>query len=70
MKITAEDLKALGIIDGIIPEPIGGAHRDPDAMIRATSAIIESTLADLSKKSGDELRQDRRQKYLAIGRQL
>ena len=70
MKITAEDLKALGIIDGIIPEPIGGAHRDPDAMIKATSAIIESALAELSKKSGDELRQDRRQKYLAIGRQL
>ena len=70
MKITAEDLKALGIIDGIIPEPIGGAHRDPDAMIKATSAVIESALAELSKKSGDELRQDRRQKYLAIGRQL
>ena len=70
MKITAEDLKGLGIIDGIIPEPVGGAHRDPDAMIQATSAIIESALSELSKKSGDELRQDRRQKYLAIGRQL
>lgn len=70
MKITAEDLKALGIIDGIIPEPVGGAHRDPDAMIKATGAIIETALTELSKKSGDELRLERRQKYLAIGRQL
>lgn len=70
MKITAEDLKALGIIDGIIPEPVGGAHRDPEAMIKATGTIIETALNELSKKSGDELRLERRQKYLAIGRQL
>ncbi len=70
MKITAEDLKALGIIDGIIPEPVGGAHRDPKAVIAATGQVIASALADLGQRSGDELRTDRRQKFLNIGRQL
>jgi acetyl-CoA carboxylase carboxyl transferase subunit alpha len=70
MKITAEDLKALGIIDGIIPEPVGGAHRDPKAVISATGQVIANALADLGQRSGDELRNDRRQKFLNIGRQL
>ena len=70
MKITAEDLKSLGIIDGIITEPVGGAHRDPDAVIEKTGTVIADALKELSGRSGDELRSDRRQKYLAIGRQL
>ena len=70
MKITAEDLKALGVIDGIIPEPLGGAHRDPEAVIRATGDVIAGALADLAGKPGDQLRNDRRQKFLNIGRNL
>ncbi|MCV9998576.1 acetyl-CoA carboxylase carboxyltransferase subunit alpha [Pararhizobium sp. YC-54] len=70
MKITAEDLKSLGIIDGIIGEPVGGAHRDPDAVIEKTGTVIADALKDLSGRTGDQLRSDRRQKYLAIGRQL
>ncbi len=70
MKITAEDLKALGVIDGIIPEPVGGAHRDPQTVINAASDVIASALADLTPRAGDQLRSERRQKFLAIGRNL
>lgn len=70
MKITAEDLKALGVIDGIISEPVGGAHRDPQAVISAAGDVIASALTDLTPRSGDQLRSERRQKFLAIGRNL
>ncbi len=70
MKITAEDLKALGIIDEIIPEPVGGAHREPDTVIAATGKVIASALQDMSRLSGEELRAARRQKFLDIGRNL
>ncbi|MQW85506.1 acetyl-CoA carboxylase carboxyltransferase subunit alpha [Sinorhizobium saheli] len=70
MKITAEDLKALGVIDGIIPEPVGGAHRDPEAVISRTGTVIADALKELSARNGEELRADRRQKYLNIGRNL
>ena len=70
MKITAEDLKALGIIDEIIPEPVGGAHREPDTVIAATGTVIASALQDMSRLSGEELRAARRQKFLDIGRNL
>ncbi|KQT01781.1 MULTISPECIES: acetyl-CoA carboxylase carboxyltransferase subunit alpha [unclassified Rhizobium] len=70
MKITAEDLKSLGIIDGIIAEPVGGAHRDPDAVIEKTGTVIADALKELSGRTGEQLRSDRRQKYLSIGRQL
>ena len=68
MKITAEDLKGLGVIDAIIAEPVGGAHRDPDAVINATGDVIAKALAEL--KSVKDLRKQRRDKFLAIGRQL
>lgn len=68
MKITAEDLKALGVIDGIIPEPVGGAHRDPERVIAATGDVIASALADLAQKN--DLRAERRQKFLEMGRNL
>lgn len=68
MKITAEDLKGLGVIDGIIPEPVGGAHRDPEAVIAATGDVIARALADL--KGVKDLRKQRREKFLAIGRNL
>ena len=70
MKITSEDLKNLGIIDGIIKEPTGGAHRHAEAVITETGNVIASALASLSPLSGTELRDDRRQKFLAIGRNL
>ncbi|AYG60744.1 acetyl-CoA carboxylase carboxyltransferase subunit alpha [Rhizobium jaguaris] len=70
MKITADDLKGLGIIDGIIPEPLGGAHRDPQAVIAATGDVISNALGELSSRSGEQLRSDRRQKFLNMGRNL
>ncbi|MCB5204445.1 acetyl-CoA carboxylase carboxyltransferase subunit alpha [Neorhizobium sp. T786] len=70
MRITSDDLKELGIIDGIIPEPTGGAHRDPQKVISGTGDVIASALADLGKLSGDEVRAARRQKFLQIGRNL
>jgi acetyl-CoA carboxylase carboxyl transferase subunit alpha len=68
MKITAEDLKALGIIDGIIQEPVGGAHRDKSAVIAATGETITAALNEFSGMDGGAIRQDRRRKFLAIGR--
>lgn len=70
MKITAEDLKGFGIVDGIIEEPVGGAHRDPGAVIERTGSVIADALKDLSGLKGIELRNSRREKYLAIGRSL
>ncbi|MBN9029315.1 acetyl-CoA carboxylase carboxyltransferase subunit alpha [Rhizobium sp. YJ-22] len=70
MKITADDLKALGIVDGIIAEPIGGAHRDPDKVIASAGDTIAQALEELNKRTGEQLRNDRRQKFLNIGRNL
>lgn len=70
MKITAEDLTDLGVIDGIIKEPVGGAHRDAEGVIARTGDTIFSALESLGQKSGDELRADRRAKFLKIGRQI
>lgn len=70
MKITAEDLKSLGVIDGIIKEPVGGAHRDPEQIIATTGDVIAKALGELGSLSGDQLRADRRQKFLNIGRNL
>ncbi|PWV98125.1 acetyl-CoA carboxylase carboxyltransferase subunit alpha [Hoeflea marina] len=70
MKITAEDLNDLGIIDGIIKEPVGGAHRDAEAVIARTGDTIFAALESLGQKSGDELRAHRRAKFLQIGRQI
>jgi acetyl-CoA carboxylase carboxyl transferase subunit alpha len=70
MKITAEDLKSLGVIDGIISEPLGGAHRDPDSVMAATGDVIAGALAEMAPRSGEQLRNDRRQKFLAMGRNL
>ena len=70
MKITAEDLKGLGVIDGIIKEPTGGAHRHAEQVINDTGDTIAAALAGLSPLSGTEIRDERRQKFLAIGRNL
>jgi len=70
MKITAEDLMRFGVIDEIVPEPVGGAHRDPAAAIAATGAAISNALQDLSGLDRDAVRRQRRQKFLNIGRNL
>jgi acetyl-CoA carboxylase carboxyl transferase subunit alpha len=67
MKITAQDLKSLGVIDRIVPEPIGGAHRDPNAAIDALGRAIGDALAELDGLDGPALRADRRAKFLKMG---
>ncbi len=68
MKVTAQDLKALGVIDTIIPEPVGGAHRYPAGAIGALSTAIEGALNELADQSPDDLRRGRREKFLNMGR--
>lgn len=70
MKITAQDLLRFGVIDGILKEPSGGAHRDPDAMITTAGNAIALALDELRPLDGKVLRDQRRQKFLAIGRRL
>jgi acetyl-CoA carboxylase carboxyl transferase subunit alpha len=70
MKITAQDLLRFGVIDGILAEPAGGAHRDPEAIIATTGNAIAHALADLRPLDPKTLRDRRRQKFLAIGRKL
>jgi acetyl-CoA carboxylase carboxyl transferase subunit alpha len=68
MKITAEDLAGLRIIDRIVPEPAGGAHSDPEAAMQAVGDAVEDELKTLSKLSPDELRKQRAERFYAIGR--
>ena len=70
MRITAQDLLELKLIDGIVPEPPGGAHRNAEDAIQAVGETISRALSDLLPLGGDELRQQRREKYLAMGRNL
>jgi len=70
MKITAVDLKEFGVIDEIIAEPVGGAHRDREKVFKDVSEAIHKTLATLKPLPADELRKQRREKFLAIGRNL
>jgi acetyl-CoA carboxylase carboxyl transferase subunit alpha len=70
MKITAADLLRFGIIDGIIPEPLGGAHRDPPAAVESTGKAIADALESLGNMSREALREARAAKFLAIGRKL
>ena len=70
MKITAQDLLRFGIIDGIVPEPVGGAHRDPDAAIVAAGKAVDAALAQWRGLSPDEIRRRRADKFLAIGRKF
>ena len=66
MRITAADLQQLGVVDRIIAEPVGGAHRDPAAVAAALGEALGEELDTLGKSSGAELRGQRRAKYLAI----
>lgn len=67
LKLTAQDLLSLSVIDKIISEPIGGAHRDPGTTIDSLGNAINDYLTDLSDIPGDELRQSREDKFLAMG---
>jgi len=69
MKITAQDLLGLKVIDGIVPEPLGGAHRAPEAVIAATGEQIDKAFVELAGSNVD-YREHRREKFLAIGRAL
>ena len=68
LKMTAEDLLKLGVIDEIVPEPLGGAHRDRPKMIASLGDAIETALTELSRQDGARLRAERREKYLNMGK--
>ena len=68
MKVTAPHLLALGVIDTIVPEPLGGAHRDAKRAIDSLGDAIEAALGGLVGRGADQLRRDRREKFLAMGR--
>jgi len=70
MKITAQDLSQLGVIDGIITEPVGGAHRDRATIMRQAGNGIEKALREFDGLPGEEVRRARQEKFLAIGRGL
>lgn len=70
MKITAQDLIDLKIIDDIIPEPMGGAHRDSMLAMQRVGDAINSALSGLEGLPGDELKKRRRDRFLQIGRSL
>ncbi len=67
LRLTAQDLQKLGVIDQIIPEPLGGAQRDPQATIAAVGKAIEALLAPLKKKKPDAILKERRKKFLDVG---
>jgi acetyl-CoA carboxylase carboxyl transferase subunit alpha len=70
MKITAQDLLQLGVIDGIIAEPTGGAHRDPDTAIQRVGEALELALMEFDCAAGSEIRKQRHDKFLAMGKTL
>src|SRR5690349_8196588 len=70
MKITAQDMLRFGVIDQILNEPVGGAHRDPSAMIAATGKAIAEAFNELRGLDAEAIRKQRRQKFLDIGRKL
>ena len=67
MRITATDLERLGVIDRIVPEPVGGAQRNPSEAIAMLGVALEEELAGLDGQGGEALRKARREKFLAIG---
>ena len=69
LRLTAQDLSKHGIVDTVLPEPVGGAHRSPDKVISAVGDTVEAALADLAPLEPALRRKRRRDKYLAIGRE-
>lgn len=68
MQVTAQNLEALGVIDRIVPEPMGGAHRNPAEAIESLRRAINEEIAALVPKTADELKKQRGDKFLAMGR--
>ncbi len=68
LRLTAQDLLGFGVIDRVIPEPLGGAHRDPGATIAAAGDAIAEAFDSLAGLDGETLRARRREKFLDIGR--
>lgn len=68
MQVTAQNLEALGVIDRIVPEPMGGAHRNPSEAIESLRRAIDEEVAALVPKTADELKRQRGDKFLAMGR--
>jgi acetyl-CoA carboxylase carboxyl transferase subunit alpha len=68
MKITAQDLDQLGVIDTIVKEPVGGAHRDRESVIISTGNAIARALAEFDGKSPEDIRKQRHDRFLSIGR--
>ena len=69
MKLTAKELLKIQIIDEIIKEPIGGAHRNKDELINSTREILLKHLEEFENKTGEEIFQQRKEKFLNIGKQ-
>jgi acetyl-CoA carboxylase carboxyl transferase subunit alpha len=67
MKVTAQNLERIGVIDRIVPEPVGGAHRDPEAAARALGSAISEELDALALLDPDTLRRKREDRFLKIG---
>jgi acetyl-CoA carboxylase carboxyl transferase subunit alpha len=67
LRLTAQDLLRLGVIDRIVPEPLGGAHRRPQEAIAALDGALDEVLRPLLARDGASLRDERRRKFLAIG---
>jgi acetyl-CoA carboxylase carboxyl transferase subunit alpha len=67
LKLTAQDLLKLGVIDQVVPEPLGGAHRDKDSAIAAVAGAVEEALRPLEKLDGAQLKLKRRAKFLEMG---
>jgi acetyl-CoA carboxylase carboxyl transferase subunit alpha len=70
LRLTAQDLLGLGVIDAIVPEPMGGAHRGVEETIANVGEQIARALGEMSSLAPDEVRRQRRDKYLAMGRDL
>jgi acetyl-CoA carboxylase carboxyl transferase subunit alpha len=68
MKMTAADLKKLDVIDDVIPEPMGGAHRSPDETIDVVGKVLTEAVNELVQLDADTLRARRQEKFLAMGK--
>ncbi|MGI9436444.1 MAG: acetyl-CoA carboxylase carboxyltransferase subunit alpha, partial [Geminicoccaceae bacterium] len=67
MRLTAQDLDTFGLVDQIVEEPMGGAHRSPEDAIATVSEALDAALSPLLNMSGAEVRHHRRQKFLDMG---
>jgi len=70
LRLTADDLRRLRLVDEVVPEPLGGAHRDPATAIQAVGDAVRAALADLLPMDGATLKARRREKFLEMGREI